>query len=111
MHFTKMYRYRSAHSPLRHQHRGGRDGMPCESVLYASDRDLRECARLEKGSRRGAMAELAGLVQVRRGEGNVLEGGLGSETVCLEERRWDKSTSFVDCRYCSPRIICANMYQ
>ncbi|KAG1666881.1 hypothetical protein FOA52_013514 [Chlamydomonas sp. UWO 241] len=35
--------------------RGGRDGQPCESVVYASKADIQEMSRLEKASRRGAV--------------------------------------------------------
>lgn len=44
--------------------RAGRDGLPCCSLLYASDKEMQEAARLERGERRGAMAEVAAIVQV-----------------------------------------------
>ncbi|KFM28682.1 ATP-dependent DNA helicase Q-like 3 [Auxenochlorella protothecoides] len=46
--------------------RAGRDGLPCCSLLYASDKEMQEAARLERGERRGAMAEVAAIVQGAR---------------------------------------------
>lgn len=39
--------------------RAGRDGLPSASVLYASQADLEAAAKMEKGSRRGAVAAVA----------------------------------------------------
>lgn len=45
-------------------HRAGRDGNPSLSVLYASNQDLKDSKKLEKGVRQGAVASVAAYIQV-----------------------------------------------
>lgn len=43
---------------------GGRDGQPALSVIYASNAELQEFKRMEKGSRQGSTAAVAAYIQV-----------------------------------------------
>jgi hypothetical protein len=45
--------------------RGGRDGHPALSLLYAAGQELSQAARLERGARRGAAAAVAAYIQAR----------------------------------------------
>lgn len=51
--------------PPRSRRSGGRDGEPCLSLVYASNQDLRDARRLERGARQGAVGAVAAYVQVR----------------------------------------------
>jgi hypothetical protein len=45
--------------------RAGRDGDPALSLLYASNQELKEAKKLEKGSRQGATGSVAAYIQVQ----------------------------------------------
>lgn len=79
----------SAHPPIRPTHpaarrnlphpcSGGRDGQPALSVVYASNAELQEFKRMEKGSRQGSTAAVAAYIQVGdpcRGHTGGTQGG------------------------------------
>eukprot|EP00887_Chlorella_sp_A99_P007094 scaffold2.g7094.t1 len=59
--------------------RAGRDGAPAISLLYASNRELQEAVKMEKGVRRGATAAVAGYIQQARCRRAALLGHFGEK--------------------------------
>eukprot|EP00887_Chlorella_sp_A99_P007120 scaffold2.g7120.t1 len=59
--------------------RAGRDGAPAISLLYASNRELQEAVKMEKGVRRGATAAVAGYIQQARCRRAALLGHCGEK--------------------------------
>ncbi|KAL4426260.1 hypothetical protein ABPG77_009875 [Micractinium sp. CCAP 211/92] len=46
--------------------RGGRDGEPCLSLLYASNKELQDACKMERGPRQGAVGAVAAYIQEPR---------------------------------------------
>lgn len=68
--------------------RAGRNGNPSLSLLYSSDKELKEASKMEKGSRQGSVASVAAYIQVqgRCGTKKGRQEGVGSALGPLAHR-------------------------